>query len=235
MKKLSIIIPVYNEEATIEEVLRRVAAQEINGWEKEIIVVDDASSDNSKLKIQNAKRQLKIQNCILLEHTRNQGKGAAIRTAIQKITGDWCIIQDGDLEYDTAEYPRLITELEIGSAPIIYGSRELHPERRGYPHYVLGVRILSALVNILFGTRLTDVYTCYKLIPVPFLKSLTIESNGFELEAELTVKFLKRGYAIKEIPIDYHPRGFSEGKKIRPRDGIIGIWTIIKNRFTSQT
>src|SRR3989344_2536863 len=226
-KKLSIIIPIYNEEATIEKTLRRVVTQQIAGWEKEIIIVDDGSTDNSKTIVENYKpgtEKLKF-----FSHEKNCGKGAAIRTAIPYTTGDYCIIQDGDLEYSPREYPRLIHEMETSGAPIIYGSRELNPDRRGYPHYVLGVTILTWVLNNLYGTHLTDIYTCYKLMPAAFLKSLSLQSNGFEIEAELTAQFLKQGFHIREIPIDYHPRAFTEGKKIKAIDGLIGIWTIIKN------
>ena len=227
-KRLTVIIPVYNEEKTIAQVLARVAALNFLGWQKEIIVVDDGSRDNSKVKTQNAKQQYKIQNLQILEHEKNQGKGAAIKTGLKHATGEAVVIQDADLEYDPAEIQSLLSEFDGRTA--IYGSRNLHPERRGYPHYVLGVWLLTQLINLLYRANLTDAYTGYKLFPLSLLKSLDIESHGFEFEAEVTCKILKSGYNIKEVPIRYFPRKFTEGKKIRFEDGLIGIWTILKNR-----
>ena len=228
--KLSILIPAYNEEKTIAHVLDKVMAQNYAGWEKEIIVVDDGSIDNSKVKMQNAKLQLKIQNLLLIQHEKNLGKGAAIRTGLGKISGDAVIVQDADLEYDPADIKLLLDELDHG-ADVVFGSRELQPERRGYWHDVLGVRFLTWLVNLFFGAKLTDVYTCYKLFRADVIKDINIESRGFELEMELTVKTLRMGFDIKEVPIHYYPRKFSEGKKIRAKDGLKGIWTLLKYRF----
>ncbi|MBI4120203.1 MAG: glycosyltransferase family 2 protein [Parcubacteria group bacterium] len=228
--KLSILIPAFNEEKTIEAVLEKVAAQDFGGWSKEIIVVDDGSTDSSKIKIQNSKLQFKIQNLRLIVHDKNRGKGAAIRTGVKEADGDAVIVQDADLEYDPADIKRLLDELDHG-ASVVFGSRELQPERRGYWHDVLGVRFLTWLVNLFFGSKLTDVYTCYKLFRAEVIKGINIESRGFELEMELTVKTLKMGYRIKEVPIHYYPRKFSEGKKIRAQDGLKGIWTLLKNRF----
>lgn len=228
--RLSIIIPAYNESGTIKQVLDRVADADVLDWEKEIIIVDDGSTDNSKVKMQNAKSQFKIQNLNIIRHEKNLGKGAAIRTALNYATGDYAIIQDADLEYDPAEYKILLEALEP-KAGAIFGSRELSPQRRGYKHYVLGVKILTGFANLLFGSNLTDIYTCYKLISLPLLKSLNLESNGFEIEAEITTKLLRRGIKIKEAPINYSPRRFAEGKKIRALDGFEGIWTILKYKF----
>ncbi len=228
--KLSILIPAFNEEKTIEAVLEKVAAQDFGGWSKEIIVVDDGSTDNSKIKIQNSKLQFKIQNLRLIVHDKNRGKGAAIRTGVKEADGDAVIVQDADLEYDPADIKRLLDELDHG-ASVVFGSRELQPERRGYWHDVLGVRFLTWLVNLFFGSKLTDVYTCYKLFRAEVIKGINIESRGFELEMELTAKTLKMGYKIVEVPIHYYPRKFSEGKKIRAQDGLKGIWTLLKNRF----
>lgn len=238
MKKLSIIIPVYNEAKTIANVLAKVSEQNYPGWDKEIIVVDDGSTDNSRAEIENCKllalRSLgevgKIVNLRLISHSHNQGKGSAIKTGIGAMTGDAVIVQDADLEYDPADIKSLLDEIDKG-ADIVYGSRNLHPERRGYSHYVLGSKVMDWLVNIFFWTSLTDVYTCYKLFKTEVIRKIDIQSRGFELEMELTVKTLKLGYKIKEIPIHYYPRKFTEGKKIRAKDGLKGIWTLLRYRF----
>ncbi len=229
--KLSILIPAYNEEKTIAAVLAKVAERTYPGWEKEIIVIDDGSRDSSKLKVQSAKSQLKIKNLKLIIHDENRGKGAAIRTGVKTASGDAIIVQDADLEYDPADIQLLLDALGNRKDLVVYGSRNLNPERRGYSHYVIGSKILDWLVNLFFGTKLTDVYTCYKLFPAEIIKKINIESRGFELEMELTVKTLKMGYQIAEVPIHYYPRKFNEGKKIRAKDGLKGIWTLLKYRY----
>lgn len=226
MKKLSVIIPVYNEEKTIELVLQRVSGQEISGWEKEVIVVDDGSTDATASEISSTKFQ--IPNLKIIRHERNQGKGAAVRTGIAAATGDAVIIQDADLEYDPQDWPQLLFALENDPGVVaVFGSRELQKNHRSYFSYVLGVRLLNFMVNFLFATTLTDVYTGYKLFRTDFLKALPLESRGFEIEAELTCRVLKRGGRIKEVAISYSPRSFQEGKKIRGVDGLRGLWTIL--------
>lgn len=224
MKKLSVIIPVFNEERTIEKVINTVWQQPLENWEKEIIVVNDCSTDNTGKILDDLKNKFDF---ILLKHQKNSGKGTAIKTALPRITGDYVIVQDGDLEYDPSDWPRMLKELENPEIKVVFGSREMNSKRRGYFHYVLGVRFLTFLTNRLFGGNLTDIYTCYKLIPSELIKSLNLSSPGFEIEAEITTKILKRGIKIKEVPINYLPRSFKEGKKIRIYDGLIGIWTIL--------
>lgn len=225
-KKLSVIIPAYNEAKTIASVLSRVFEQSYHGWDKEIIVVNDASSDGTEEKLRPFLEKIKY-----LKHSRNQGKGAAIKTGIGAMTGNTMIVQDADLEYDPVDIQKLLDVLGERNDLVVYGSRNLNPERRGYSHYVIGSRIMDWLVNLFFGTRLTDVYTCYKLFPAEIIKKINIESKGFELEMELTVKTLKMGCEIKEVPIHYYPRKFREGKKIRAKDGLKGVWTLLKYRF----
>ncbi len=209
--KLSIIIPVYNEERTIQEALQKVAAENIAPWEKEMIIVDDGSRDNSRsLILAFIKESPDRGHCQVLVHERNRGKGAALRTGIAAATGDAIIVQDADLEYDPADFPRLLAKLEDPTVDAVYGSRNLSPERRGYPHYVLGVAILTAFANLLYRAKLTDTYTCHKLIRAPIVRSLGTESNGFEWEAEITAKLLRHGHRIVEIPIRYFPRTFRE-------------------------
>lgn len=229
-KTLSIIIPVLNEEKTIAEVIRRVAGQSLGSWDREIIVVDDGSSDRTSQILS----ELLTTNYALrlITHQSNQGKGTAIKSGLAVATGEAVIIQDADLEYSPAEFPALLLELENhAEAAAIFGSRNLKPKRHGYTTYVWGVAVLTWVINILYGARLTDSYTCYKLFRANVLKSLDLRSRGFEFEAEVTCKLLRRKRQIREIPIDYFPRSFAEGKHIRFKDAAIGLWTIIKNRI----
>ncbi len=232
MKTLSIIVPVYNEERTVFNVLERLAALEHPGWEKDIIVVDDGSTDGSPREIARAASALHIPSLTMLAHEKNAGKGAAVRTGIAAAKGDYIVIQDADLEYDPSEIAALLREAVEHNAPVVYGSREIAPERRGYPHYVWGVRLLTFAANLLFGARLTDIYTCYKLCHSSVLKPLQLTSRGFEFEAEVTAKLLRAGIPIREIPIRYHPRTFAEGKKIKIKDGFIGLHTLLKIKIT---
>jgi len=223
--KLSIIIPVYNEEKTIEEVVRKVINLPL-GLEKELIVISDGSTDKTNQILRELKKEF---NFILLIHEKNQGKGAALKTGIDAISGEAVIIQDADLEYNPENWREMLSQ--FNQKNVVYGSRNISPERKGYFHYVFGVWLLTSVNNLLFNSKLTDTYTCYKLIPANVMKSLNLESSGFEIEAELTAKLLKKGIEIKEVPIEYNPRKFKQGKKIRFRDGIVGLWTIIKHRF----
>ncbi len=226
LRKLSILIPAYNEEATIADVLDKVLAQNYAGWDKEIIVINDASRDATEEKVEPFLDRIKY-----FRHDKNRGKGAAIKTGLAAMSGEAIIIQDADLEYDPADVQLLLDTLGDHKDWVVYGSRNLNPERQGYAHYVIGSKIMDFLVNLFFGTKLTDVYTCYKLFPAEIIKKINIESRGFELEMELTVKTLKLGCEIKEVPIHYYPRKFREGKKIRAMDGLKGIWTLLKIKF----
>jgi len=224
--KLSIIIPVYNEEKTVEKVLKRVFDLSLD-CQKEIIVIDDGSTDGTGQVLSNLKGKLDF---ILLSHSENSGKGKALRTGIERASGEAIIIQDADLEYNPENWKEMLKEFNGNN--VVYGSRNIDPKRKGYSHCILGVWLLTKVNNLLFNSKLTDTYTCYKLIPANLIKSLGLRSNGFEIEAEMTAKILKKGIPIKEIPIDYSPRKFKEGKKIKFKDGIIGLWTIIKCRFS---
>jgi len=226
-QKLSIIIPAFNEEKTIVEVINTVRTQEFEGWDQEIIVVDDGSTDATAEKI------VPFQNKILfLKHATNRGKGAAIQTALKVVSGDAVVIQDADLEYNPVDIVRVLKEFGDQGVQVVYGSRYLNKKKVGaYPHYVFGARLLTFFTNMLFSVHLSDIYTGCKLFRAPILKSILLTSRGFEFEAEITTKILKKGIAIKEVAIDYHPRSFKEGKKIRFKDGLIGLWVIIKNRL----
>lgn len=238
MRLLSIIIPVFNEERTLSRVLQGVIQQNLRGldWDKEIIVVDDGSRDGTYLLATNVIAHIPAGiNIRLLRHEKNLGKGAAVRTGIAEATGEAILIQDADLEYDPRDILLLLDGLRDLQIDAVYGSRNLVPTGRGYWHFVAGVKALTMLTNLLFHAHLTDVYTGYKLVRTKRLRACNLTSNGFEIEAEITARLLKKGAVIREVPIRYFPRAFREGKKIRARDGIIGAWTIFHNWIFSDT
>jgi glycosyltransferase involved in cell wall biosynthesis len=220
--KLSVIIPVYNEAGTILDVVKRV--QE-TPYDKEIIVVDDCSTDGTVEVL----KKIEGDGIIVLFHKFNQGKGASIRTAMTRITGDFVIIQDADLEYHPSEYPRLLTPLLEGKADVVYGSRFLGgPHRVLFFWHALGNRIITILSNILTDLNLSDMETGYKAFRSEILKKIEIKSNRFGFEPEITAKIAKMGCRIYEIPISYWGRDYTEGKKISWRDGLAAIYWIVK-------
>jgi len=236
--KLSIIVPVFNEEKTIAQVLERVLNLKIPGAKKEVIVVDDGSTDTTSSEIKNLIRHFGGKNFKVLRHAKNLGKGAAVRTGIRRATGDYIIIQDADLEYDVNDIPRLVAEIK-GKKDVVYGTRlarlpHLTDEERRLQfliHY-LGNRFLSLLTSILYGQWITDMETCYKLFPRSEIKNISLRSKRFDFEPEITSKLLKKGFTIREVPIKTKPRGYEEGKKLNTiRDGTIALWTLIKYRF----
>jgi len=226
MPKLSIIIPAFNEEKTIQDVLNKVFAIDIPGWDKEAVVINDGSTDQTEQRLADFRDRI-----IYLKNDSNLGKGASLRKALDRVTGEAVIIQDADLEYDPADLPALVKVLDNPAVHIVYGSRNLMPGRRGYPHYVLGVWVLTKLLNALYRGKLTDVYTGYKLFRTPVARELEFTSPGFEVEAELTIKALKKNYIIREVAINYYPRSFREGKKIGLADWFKGVYTIIRHRL----
>lgn len=225
--KLSIIIPVYNEQATIMTVLKIIGEVNI---EKEIIVVDDGSNDGTRELLHN----LNTHNIKTVFHEHNRGKGAAIRTGLALVTGDIVIIQDADLEYDPREYPQLIAPIIEGKAQVVYGSRFLHhlTSIKIYYHFVMGVRLLNLLTYLLYGVKITDEATCYKAFKSEVIKNIELKCERFEFCPEITAKVCKKGYTIYEVPVSYRGRSFKEGKKINWKDGIEAIYTLIKYRFT---
>lgn len=230
MKILSIIIPVFNEEKTIAPLLSKVLKQSLNAWKKEIIVVDDGSSDRTFQKIRPF-----LSSIQLLTHNKNLGKGAAIRTALLHAKGDAILFQDADLEYDPSDWIFLIKELEKAKVDTVYGSRNLRPSRRGYFPYFLGGVLLSKLTNLLYKSNLTDICTGYKLFWKRTLSLLTIERDDFSFDVEITVKLLKSGRKIVEVPISYNPRKFSQGKKISFIDGLKDIMLLTRYKFGRES
>jgi glycosyltransferase involved in cell wall biosynthesis len=222
--KLSILIPIYNERATILEIARRVQAVPFN---KEIIAVDDGSTDGTRELLP----QIVQEGVTVLYHDRNQGKGAAIRTALARASGDIIVIQDADLEYDPRDYKQLIEPIIEGRAKVVYGSRFMGPRMAMFFWHMLANKMLTLMTNVLYDAILSDMETGYKAFRADVIKSIPLRSRRFDFEPEITAKVLKRGYRIFEVPISYFGREYSEGKKIGMKDGFVAIWTLLKYRF----
>jgi len=226
--RLSVLIPVYNEAETIGEIIRRVQAVD-TGLELEIIAVDDGSQDGTAEILRQRAAAGDIQAFV---HEANQGKGAAIRTALQHASGDILLVQDADLEYDPREYPDLLKPILEKRAQVVYGSRF-----RGGPHkamffwHMVGNKLLTLTTNILFNTILSDMETCYKIFTREIADRLRLRSPRWGFDPEITAQILKMGYRIYEVPISYTGREFYEGKKISWRDGFVVLWTLFKYRF----
>src|SRR4030042_1989846 len=224
--KLSVIIPVYNEVKTINEIIRRVKAA---GLVDEILVVDDGSTDGSRDILTNLSDRESVK---VIYHESNQGKGKAVRTGFQNASGDLLLIQDADLEYDPREYPVLLRPIQEGIADVVYGSRFLGAGRRPVLFWnMVANKILTLVTNILYNNILTDMETGYKLFRTQIVQNMTLHARGFEFEPEFTAKILKRKVRIYEIQITFNPRDFSEGKKIKMKDAFIAMWTLFKYRF----
>jgi glycosyltransferase involved in cell wall biosynthesis len=223
---LSVVMPVYNEQATIQEIVRRVVAVPLR---LELIVVDDGSTDGTRETLADLQRECGFK---LVLQPRNQGKGAALRRGFQEVTGDIVVIQDADLEYSPEEFPGLIELIRGGRADVVYGSRFLGRHRVFLFSHYLGNRLLTLMTNVLYNTMLTDMETCYKVMRTTVMRSMTLASNGFGIEPEMTAKIFKRGYRVYEVPITYDGRGYDEGKKITWRDGVVALWVLLKYRFT---
>lgn len=229
---LSILIPAYKEEATIGEVLRRVAAVDTEGvgFAKEIIVCDDGSTDRTHaIALEAAAADPRIR---VVKHEQNQGKGAAIRTALAAARGEYALIQDADLEYEVTDYPALLEAAKAG-AEVVYGSRFLaNPRPTGMKtaNFVAN-RVLSVTSNLLYGLAITDEATCFKLFRTKLLRELELECTGFEFCPEVTAKLGRRGIPIVEVPISYTARAIAEGKKVRWTDGVEAMWVLIKHRL----
>ena len=224
--KLTVIIPVFNEKATIEQIIKKVKKVPV---EKEIIVVDDGSTDGTAEILKEISEKDKNIKIILKE--KNEGKGSAIREGLKYVNGDVVVIQDADLEYEPTDWIEMLKFMEEKKADVVYGSRVLGKNKKSSFVFYLGGRILSIITNFLYGAGITDEPTCYKMFNTEIIKSLNLKCRGFEFCPEVTAKIRKKGIKIYEVPIHYNPRSTKEGKKIRWKDGIIAIWTLIKYRF----
>jgi glycosyltransferase involved in cell wall biosynthesis len=223
---LSVVMPVYNEIDTVEEMIRRVLAVPVR---TQLIVVDDCSTDGTRDVLTRLARELGF---TLLLQPRNYGKGGALRRGFEAVQGDLVVIQDADLEYSPEEFPQLIELICQGRADVVFGSRFLGRHRVFlFTHYA-GNRLITLVTNLLYNTMLTDMETCYKVMRADVLRSMTLHSDGFGIEPELTAKIFKRGYRVYEVPITYDGRGYQEGKKITWRDGVVALWVLLKYRFT---
>ena len=224
MAELSVLIPVYNEERTLERLLDAVEQRpEVS----ELVIVDDGSTDATAeiLRARDFKGKAQI-----IRHERNRGKGAALRTAIAAATGDVALVQDADLEYDPAEFPLLLAPIERGRAEVVYGSRSFAAHSAYSFWFVIGNKLVTLWTNVLFNSYLSDMETCYKLMPLSVWRSLDLQSDGFDIEPEITAKLLKSGHRIYEVPISYAARGRVEGKKLTWRDGVMALWTLARIR-----
>jgi glycosyltransferase involved in cell wall biosynthesis len=233
--KLSIIMPVYNERETIQEILDQVRSVELavgtdsgmESLEKEIIVVDDGSEDGTRAVLAEEEQKGDL---VLVLHDRNRGKGAAVRTGIAHSTGDVVLIQDADLEYDPRDYPALLRPILEGRVKVVYGSRFLGPRKAMLFWHMLGNKLLTLVTNVLYNAILSDMETCYKVLDGDLARSLNLRSEGWGIDPEITGKVLKRGHRIFEVPISYYGREYYEGKKISWRDGFTVLWTLLKYR-----
>lgn len=241
--KISILIPVYNEQTTLREILRRVRAVDLIPdkpsqvytaapvqLEKEIVVVDDGSTDGSQaiLREEEAQGDLRV-----VLHAQNQGKGAAVRTAISAATGDILLIQDADLEYDPRDFPSLLLPIIEGRAEVVYGSRFLGGPRKAMLFWhMIANKMITLITNVLYDAILSDVETCYKAFRADVIQSIPLRSRRFEIEPEITAKVLKRGHRIYEVPISYNGREYNEGKKIGMKDAFEAVWALLRYRFS---
>jgi len=223
---VSVIVPVYNEVAHLEELLSAVLASPVK---KEVILVDDGSSDGTREKLQALPP---IDGVTIVFHDKNCGKGASVRTALTYARGEYVLIQDSDLEYDPADYPTLLRPLQNGQTNVVYGVRPDRPERG--LRFFLGAKFLTHLTNFLYGTRIHDEATCYKVFRRSVVTRMRLECRRFEFCPEVTAKLCRMGEKIAEVPISYNPRSAVEGKKIRHSDGWLAIWTLIRYRFVPR-
>lgn len=232
IQKLTIVVPVFNEKNTIEEILRRLEKVDLGAVQKEIIIVDDGSDDGTREILKRYEAEYKI-----IYHPKNLGKGAAVRAGFAESSGDYVVVQDADLEYDPEDFKKMVEVAERKGADAVYGSRRLGGGAKKNPKagalYYFGGVLLSELANLLYGTKITDEPTCYKMVSRKALEKLNLTANGFEFCPEITAKIARLKIPIYEVPISYHPRSKKEGKKIKLRDGLIAIWTLIKYRFKS--
>jgi glycosyltransferase involved in cell wall biosynthesis len=225
--KLSIVMPVFNERNTIKEILRRVRQVDLGDLERELVIVDDGSSDGTR----DILAMEEDSGTRVIYHTENRGKGAAVRTGFAAACGDLILVQDADLEYDPEDYPKLLDPVIKGKAQVVYGSRFTGPRKNMLFWHFVGNRFLALVTNILYNTTLSDMETCYKLLTREAMEGIELKSNHFDIEPEITAKILKKKIRIYEVPISYAGREMEEGKKITWRDGLPALWTLVKYRF----
>jgi dolichol-phosphate mannosyltransferase len=224
--RVSVIVPVYNEVTHVEELLQAIKASPVK---KEIVIVDDGSGDGTREKLQ---ALAPAENLTIVFHEKNCGKGAAIRTALRYVRGEYVIIQDSDLEYDPQDYPALLRPLEDGKTNVVYGVRPDRPERG--LRFFLGAKLLTHLANLLYGAGIHDEATCYKVFRRSLLSQVRLECHRFEFCPEITAKLCRMGEKIAEVPVSYKPRSTGQGKKIRQWDGVLAIWALLRYRFQSR-
>ena len=227
--RLSVIIPVYNERNTIQEIIRRVRAVDLGEIQKEIIVVDDGSTDGTSdiLKLEDDSTTK------VFRHKENRGKGAAVRTGLESATGDYLVVQDADLEYEPEDFRTMLAPMLKKKAEVVYGSRFTGEHRDMLFWHMVGNKLLSLVTNVLYNTTLSDMETCYKMFARSALDGIRVRSDHFDFEPEITAKVLKKGIRIYEVPISYAGREYSEGKKIHWTDGFSALWTLVKYRFVN--
>jgi len=224
--KLSVVVPVFNEVDNIREILKRVR---LTKAASEIIVVDDGSQDGSREVLKGLGGRGKVR---VILHSKNQGKGAAVRTGIAAARGEVILIQDADLEYNPRDYPALLQPIEDGIADVVYGSRFLGGPRRAVMFWhMIANQLLTLMTNVLYNTILTDMETGYKVFRREVIQGMKLRARGFEFEPEFTAKVLKRRFRIFEVPISFNPRDYSQGKKIKLRDAFLAVWALLKYRF----
>lgn len=226
MKTLSIVIPVYNEAKTVDILLGRVFAAKLPGWKKDVIIVDDGSTDGTKEALKKWQDR-----CTVILRDKNQGKGSVLREGFRHIKGDIVLIQDSDLEYNPDDYPQLLSPFDNPQVNVVYGSRFLGPHLSTMYLYALGNKFVTFITNILFNTNITDMETGYKAFRREILDKLKLRASRFDFEPEFTAQVLRAGYQIYEVPISYYGRKFEEGKKLTWRDGVIALFTLLRYRF----
>jgi glycosyltransferase involved in cell wall biosynthesis len=228
---LSIVVPIYNERPTVEELLRRVRSAPLDGLRSEVVIVDDGSTDGTREILQRLTAGGQANGTTVLMQPTNLGKGAALRRGFAEVRGEIVLIQDADLEYDPRDYPALLAPILRGEADVVYGARFGGGGRRGWVGQRFGNKALTALANLLTGLRISDAYVGYKAFRREVVSQLSLREDGFSVEAEITMKVARGRWRVREVPVGYAPRTHAEGKKIRFRDALHGLWSLMRYRL----